>query len=140
MADDYLVSAAQKRDSEEAAKYLYMIYLDEAAMEALPSDELEVVQTAAGAHVEELQAMGRLVSAEALEPVRSATTIRVRNGELSMTDGPFAETKEQLGGIVAIEAKDLNEAIQVASKDPAARYGSIEVRPLAWSSRDDTDG
>lgn len=120
-------------------KYLYMIYLDEATMQSLPEDELETVQNQAGAHVEELQNSGRLMSAEALEPVKSATTVRIRNGELSVTDGPFAETKEQLGGIVAIEARDLNEAIQVAAKDPAARYGSIEVRPLAWSSRDDAD-
>jgi len=117
-------------------KYLYMIYLDADTMEALPADELEAVQEEAGAYTEELQASGRLLSSEALEPAGSAATVRVRNGDLSVTDGPYAETKEQLGGIVAIEAHDLNEAIQVASKDPAARYGSVEVRAIAWSSRD----
>jgi hypothetical protein len=115
-------------------KYLYLIYLDDKKMAALPSDELEQVQNEAGTQVEELQASGRLAAALALEPVKSAATVRVRSGELSVTDGPFAETNEQLGGVVLIDADDLNEAIQVASKDPAARYGSIEVRPIAWSS------
>jgi len=68
--------------------------------------------------------------AHALQPVEAATTIRVRSGKLSTTDGPFAETKEQLGGFILIEARDLNEAIQVAAKIPMARHGSIEVRPI----------
>ena len=67
---------------------------------------------------------------QALQPVDTATTVRVRNGKLSTTDGPFAETKEQLGGFILIEARDLNEAIQVAAKIPLARQGSIEVRPI----------
>ena len=67
---------------------------------------------------------------EALEPVDMATTVRVRNGKLSMTDGPFAETKEQFGGFFLINARDLNEAIQVASRFPSARIGSMEVRPV----------
>jgi hypothetical protein len=133
---DYLVSVDRQRHPEEAMKYLYMIYLDTDSMEALPADELEAVQEEAGAYTEELRASGRLLSSEALEPAGSAATVRVRNGDLSVTDGPYAETKEQLGGIVAIEAHDLNDAIQVASKDPAARYGSVEVRAIAWSSRD----
>ena len=115
-------------------KYLYLIYLDEKKMAQLPEGELETVQNEAGAQVEELQASGHLAAAFALEPVGSAATVRVRSGELSVTDGPFAETNEQLGGLAIIEASDLNEAIQVAAKDPAARYGSVEVRPLAWSS------
>ena len=71
-----------------------------------------------------------LVAAEALQPVETATTVRVRNGRVSVTDGPFAETKEQLAGFYLIEARDLNEAIQVAGKIPPAREGSIEVRPV----------
>jgi hypothetical protein len=71
-----------------------------------------------------------LVSAEALEPIETAATVRVRNGKMSITDGPFAETKEQLAGFYLIEARDLNDAIQVASKIPPAREGSIEVRPI----------
>ena len=73
---------------------------------------------------------GLLVAAEALQPVDSATTVRVRHGKLSITDGPFAETKEQLAGFYLIEARDLNDAIQVAAKIPPAREGSIEVRPV----------
>jgi hypothetical protein len=70
------------------------------------------------------------MAAEALEPVNTATTVRIRNGRMSVTDGPFAETKEQLAGFYLIEARDLNDAIQVAAKIPPAREGSIEVRPV----------
>ena len=73
---------------------------------------------------------GHYLGGEALKPVHTATTIRVRNGKMSTTDGPFAETKEQLGGYYLIEAKDLNEAIQVAAKIPSAKTGSVEVRPI----------
>ena len=73
---------------------------------------------------------GLLVAAEALHPVPTATTVRVRNGKVSVTDGPFAETKEQLAGLYLIEARDLNEAIQVAAQIPPAREGSVEVRPV----------
>ena len=82
------------------------------------------------AYAEFLNASGHMVAAEALEPVETATTVRVRNGKVSVTDGPFAETKEQLAGFYLVEARDLNEAIQVASKIPPARVGSIEVRPV----------
>ena len=74
--------------------------------------------------------MGSLIAAEALQPVETATTVRVRQGRLSITDGPFAETKEQLAGFYLIEARDLNDAIQMAAKIPPAREGSIEVRPV----------
>jgi hypothetical protein len=73
---------------------------------------------------------GHYLGGEALQPVHTATTVRIRNGKVSTTDGPFAETKEQLGGFYLINARDLNEAIQVASKIPSARLGSIEVRPV----------
>lgn len=73
---------------------------------------------------------GQCLASEALQPVHSATTVRVRNGKLSITDGPFAETKEQLAGFYLIDASDLNEAIQIASKIPPARVGCIEVRPI----------
>ncbi len=82
------------------------------------------------AYDDALRKAGHLVVAHALQPVEAATTVRVRNGKLSTTDGPFAETKEQLGGFILIEARDLNEAIQVAAKIPLARRGSIEVRPI----------
>ncbi|MGH7588867.1 MAG: YciI family protein [Gemmatimonadota bacterium] len=70
------------------------------------------------------------IGGEALQPVQTATTVRVRNGKVSTTDGPFAETKEQLGGFYMIEARDLNDAIQVAARIPSSRTGSVEVRPI----------
>jgi hypothetical protein len=74
---------------------------------------------------------GQLVDGNRLQPTRAATTVRVRDGKLSTTDGPFAETKEQLGGYYLIAARDLNEAIRIASRIPGARFGCIEVRPIA---------
>ena len=82
------------------------------------------------AFTEDIRKSGKYVAGEALQPVQTATTVRVRNGKLSTTDGPFAETKEQLGGFYLIEARDLNDAIQVAARIPSARIGSIEVRPV----------
>ncbi|MDN5402421.1 MAG: YciI family protein [Pseudomonas sp.] len=82
------------------------------------------------AYAESIQASGRMLAAEPLESVTTATTVRMRNGKLSITDGPFAETKEQLAGFYLIDAKDLNEALQVAGGIPAARVGSVEVRPV----------
>ena len=77
-----------------------------------------------------IRASGHCIASEALQSVQTATTVRVRSGTMSITDGPFAETKEQLAGFYMIEARDLNEAIQIASKIPPARVGSIEVRPI----------
>jgi hypothetical protein len=92
----------------------------------------------AAAHFEEyreftesLRASGRWVGANRLQPPETAVTVRVRQGQVTTTDGPYAETKEQLGGYYLIEALDLNEAIQIASQIPGARYGSVEVRPVA---------
>jgi len=89
----------------------------------LPDDDCVAYDTA-------VRKSGHCIASEALESVQTATTVRVRNGKLSVTDGPFAETKEQLAGFYMIEARDLNEAIQLASKIPPARVGSIEVRPI----------
>src|SRR6266550_6638432 len=104
-------------------KYLCLVYLEEEKLRAVPDSEC----MACGAGFRQ---SGLLIAAEALHPVDSAATVRVRNGKLSITDGPFAETKEQLAGFYLIEARDLNDAIQVASKIPPAREGSIEVRPV----------
>jgi hypothetical protein len=82
------------------------------------------------AYGESLRKSGRYLAAEALQRVDTATTVRVRDGRVSLTDGPFAETKEQLAGFYLIDAKDLDEAVQVAAKIPPARVGSIEVRPV----------
>jgi hypothetical protein len=88
------------------------------------------------AFTEGIRGSGHYVAGEALHPVATATTVRVRNGKLSTTDGPFAETKEQLGGFYLIEAADLNEAIQIAAKIPSAKIGSIEVRPVVDFSQE----
>jgi hypothetical protein len=104
-------------------KYLCLVYLDEQKLSAVPDRECADCG-------EGLRGRGILVAAEALQPVETATTVRIRNGKMSVTDGPFAETKEQLAGFYLIEARDLNDAIQVASKIPPAREGSIEVRPV----------
>ena len=103
-------------------KYLCLVYLDETKLHAVPDTECRACGNA-------LRESGHHVAAEALQSVHTATTVRVRNGHVSVTDGPFAETKEQLAGFYLIEARDLNEAIQLASKIPPARVGSIEVRP-----------
>ena len=103
-------------------KYLCLVYLDENELSAIPDSEC----MACGAALRE---SGHSIAAEVLQPVHTATTVRVRNGKVSITDGPFAETKEQLAGFYLIDARDLNEAIQLASKIPPARVGSIEVRP-----------
>src|SRR4026209_1566694 len=104
-------------------KYLCLVYLEEQKLHAVPDRECQ----ACGDGFRE---SGVLVAAQALQPIDTATTVRVRNGKLSVTDGPFAETKEQLAGFYLIEARDLNEAIQTAAKIPPAREGCVEVRPV----------
>ncbi len=110
--------------------YLCLVYHDEKKLDALSDREYDTLVAEALAYREELRRNGHLVAAEALQAVRTARTLRVRNGKVSSTDGPFAETKEQLGGFFLIEARDLDEAIELASKIPPARLGSIEVRPI----------
>jgi hypothetical protein len=111
-------------------KYLCLVYADEAKLDVMPQHEVDALIDEVLANDEELEASGQLILAEALEHVAAAMTVRVRNGRLSATDGPFAETNEQLGGFVLIEARDLNEAVQIAGRIPSARIGSIEVRPV----------
>jgi hypothetical protein len=111
-------------------KYLCLIYDDEKKLGAMSQAESDAFMGEYFAYTEGIQKSGHMVAGEALQPVETATTIRVRNGKISTTDGPFAETKEQLGGFYLVEAKDLNEAIQVAAKIPSARTGSVEVRPV----------
>jgi len=112
-------------------KYLCLIYYEEAKLQALSKSEFDALVAEALSYDEALRASGHFVAAQALQSVQTATTLRqARNGRLSMTDGPFAETKEQLGGFILIEARDLNDAIQVASKIPPGRLGSVEVRPI----------
>ena len=104
-------------------KYLCLVYLEEQKLHAVADREC----AACG---DGLRKSSILIAAEALQPIETATTVRVRNGKISITDGPFAETKEQLAGFYLIDARDLNEAIQVAAKIPPAREGSVEVRPV----------
>lgn len=104
-------------------KYLCLVYMDESKPSEISDDECF-------ANGEELQESGHYVAAEALESVETATTVRVRNGKVSITDGPFAETKEQLAGFYLIEARDLNDAIRVAARIPPAREGCVEIRPI----------
>jgi hypothetical protein len=108
-------------------KYLCLVYFDEKKLHAVPeSPEDEECH----AYDQELRERGYVIAAEALAPVDTATTVRVNKGQASVTDGPFAETKEQLGGFYMIEARDMNDAIQVAARIPAARIGCVEVRPV----------
>lgn len=111
-------------------KYLALVYYDEKEMSQLSQaqwDALNQECMACGAHLRE---RGFMMGGEALQSTQTATTLRVREGRISITDGPFAETKEQLAGFYLLEARDLNAAIQVAGKIPPARYGSIEIRPV----------
>jgi hypothetical protein len=111
-------------------KYLCLIYDDENAWNTLPKAESDAIMGEYFEFTNGIQQSGQYLAGEALQPTSTATTVRVRNGKVSTTDGPFAETKEQLGGFYLIEARDLNEAIQVAARIPSARIGSIEVRPV----------
>ena len=111
-------------------KYLCLIYNEERKLDAISKSEREVLVREALAYDEELRRRGHFIAGQALQRVETATTVRVRNGRLSTTEGPVADAKEQLGGFILIDARDLNEAIQVASKMPEARLGSIEVRPI----------
>ena len=110
-------------------KYLCLIYDEEKKLGGMSKTESDAFMGEYFAFTEGIRKSGHYVAGEALQPVQTATSVRVRSGKVSTTDGPFAETKEQLGGFYMIEARDLNDAIQIASKIPPARFGSIEVRP-----------
>lgn len=116
-------------------KYLCLIYDEERDWDAMPRPEAGAYLQECLAAGEAIEASGHHIVSEALEPVAAAVTVRIRNGRLSVTDGPFAETKEHLGGFYLIDARDVDEAIHVAVKIPAVRTGCIEVRPVADSSQ-----
>ena len=118
-------------------KYLCLIYENEKHMETISPAEGEAIMNEYFNFTEDIRKNGKYVAGEALQPTVTATTVRVRNGKVSTTDGPFAETKEQLGGFYLIEAKDLNDALQVASRIPSARLGSVEVRPIMDFSQEE---
>jgi hypothetical protein len=116
-------------------KYLCLIYDEEKKMAGMTKSEGDAFMGEYFAFTESDKASGHYLGGNPLQPVHTATTIRSRNGKVSTTDGPFAETKEQLGGYYLIEAKDLNDAIQVASRIPSVKTGSIEVRPIMVFNR-----
>lgn len=111
-------------------KYLALVYYDENIIKAMSSEEWASLNRECLACVENLQAKGHFLAGQALQPIETATTIRVRDGKATTTDGPFAETKEQLAGFYMLDARDLNEALQLARKIPPARLGSVEIRPV----------
>lgn len=110
-------------------KYLCLIYLNEGELAALPEREMSSLNARHLELNEALVRSGQFIEAEALEPASSSTCIRVRNGKVAVTDGPYAETKEMVAGFYFIEARDLNEAIQVAARFPSAPMGTVEIRP-----------
>jgi hypothetical protein len=111
-------------------RYLCLVYYDEKRLDALSKREYDRLVDEVVSYREALRNSGHYITSDALEPVDTAVTLRVRNGQLSTIDGPFAETKEQLGGFLLIEARDLNEAIRVAAQLPPMRLGCVEVRPV----------
>lgn len=111
-------------------KYLCLAYEEEGKLNALTRAEWDALREETLTYVDALQQGGRLVTAWPLQSARTAATLKVRNGRVQTTDGPFAETKEQLGGFFLVEARDFNEALQIAAKWPSARIGTIEVRPI----------
>jgi hypothetical protein len=111
-------------------KYLCLIYNDEREMGTMPRPDGEKMMAEYSQFTDDIKKSGHYKGGDALQPSSTATTVRVRQGKVSTTDGPFAETKEQLGGFYMIDARDLNDAIQVASRIPGAKSGSVEVRPV----------
>ena len=111
-------------------RYLCLIYDEEKKMAAMSKGEQDAFMGEYFGFTEDIKKSGHYIGGEALQPVGTATTVRMRGGKMSTTDGPFAETKEQLGGYYLIEAKDLDEATKIAARIPSSKYGSIEVRPI----------
>ena len=111
-------------------RFLCLVYQEKEKLAALPQREMDSLVGACIGWAEELEKTGHHIMSAGLQSARSAATVRVRDGKLSTTDGPFAETKEYLGGFTLIQAKDLDEALQIAAKFPAAHIGSMEVRPV----------
>jgi hypothetical protein len=120
---------------EMPMKYLCLVYFDPALLTTMSAAERAKLDNDSMDYDEALAARGQLIVAEALQPPASARVAQTRGGKLSQTDGPFVETKEQLGGFILVDVPDLNAAIQVAARIPLAKYGAIEVRPIAKVER-----
>lgn len=125
--DAAVAPTANTINGETLMKYLCLVYSDETQLHSLPESPED---SECQAYAESVAETGRMLAAEALEPVSSATTVRMRGGEVTITDGPFAETKEQLAGFYLVDAQNLDEALEIAAGIPAARVGSVEVRPV----------
>ena len=111
-------------------KYLCLVYLDETALDRLSADAKAALVDESLDYDEVLRQSGHYITSDALQSVRTAATVRARDGKVLVTDGPFAETREQLGGFILIDARDRDEAVQLASRIPVGRLGAIEVRPV----------
>jgi len=111
-------------------KYMLLIYDEEQVWAKLPEAERKQIYAEYGQFSQQVKSTGQYVTGAQLQPIAAATSVRVRNGKRLLTDGPFAETREQLGGYYLVEAKNLDEAISLAERIPSARFGTIEVRPL----------
>jgi hypothetical protein len=111
-------------------KFMLLVYNDPALLDAMPSSQFDSEMRDCLDHADELQSNGHLLESQQLEPVRTARSVRVRGGKLTVTDGPFAETKEILGGFNIIEAENMDEAVRIASEFPWIKTGCIEVRPV----------
>jgi hypothetical protein len=118
-------------------KYICLVYLADNAFAGMTEKDHRDLDRRSIAYDRELAASGHYLNSNALQPPSTATSIRVRNRKMSVTDGPFAETKEHLGGYILIEARDLNEALQIASRIPVGEFGTIEVRPIMEIRSDD---
>ena len=114
-------------------KFLCVVFVDEKKFADMPQDEFQALEDASLGHDQTLRASGHFIAAQALHPVRTAATVRVRNGKPIITDGPFAETKEQIGGFFILEARDMEHAVELMSKHPAVNGGpsTFEIRPVA---------
>jgi hypothetical protein len=125
------VAEGRRRAIQETSmQYLCLIYEDEKEWEKRPPAESAKIMDEFFAYTDSIRNSGNYVGGNALQPTRTATTVRMRRGRIETTDGPFAETKEQLGGYYLLNARDLNEAIQLAARIPGARFGCVEVRPV----------
>lgn len=115
-------------------RYMMLIYTKEGDLGAMPAEEAQQIRQNHSSVIDETRKRGMLVAVNSLGRTDTATTVRVENGKVLTIDGPFAETKEQLGGFILIEARDMDEAVELASKVPMAKHGSIEVRPVMETS------
>ena len=110
-------------------KYLCLIYLDENMLDAMPAPEMNALNAKHLDLNDNLRASGHFIEAEALQPARTSACLRIRQGKTHITDGPYTETKELVAGFYLLEARDLDEALEIAAKIPSAHFGTVEVRP-----------